>query len=459
MGVGRSVIVSLVCMATSIGVARAEPRELVLMDGSVIGAIAVDPPPEWPAAEGKDAFLALVESDGLRMRHTLDHSGAARAAAGTLMRLGRPVASVPQPPRRAFRSTRFALFGSGYLGVGELSCATTELLGPAEDDRWPVRVYRTGPSGERYVLQGWADAPPTPDPHCLARTFAFDTGTLPAYWRHVDAAARFPTGTIYWRHSDSCDAWQLTGKALVRRVVTHEDGCPLVTETRASVERVEQGRALRVGTFATTQKSRCSSRGMSMGSDHVTIFRVVAAERGVWPWIDHASHLSPAPVVYHPDDVTLWTRTRATCEATLPSRPPPLPVGQRTVGFCGRRLHPATRLVSDCDAQVDLTPLGVLPGLQEIVLYDHPEIVDLSPLRGLEHVTSLRLPNSQVSDLSPLAGFTRLDWLDVSGSKVSDLRPLHGLERLRILDIQRAPVDDAEVEALQAARPDLSIRR
>jgi hypothetical protein len=55
------------------------------------------------------------------------------------------------------------------------------------------------------------------------------------------------------------------------------------------------------------------------------------------------------------------------------------------------------------------------------------EIKDLSPLFGLEHLTSLNLSGNPIEDVSPLAASESLRYLDLTGTAVEDLSPLDGL--------------------------------
>lgn len=57
------------------------------------------------------------------------------------------------------------------------------------------------------------------------------------------------------------------------------------------------------------------------------------------------------------------------------------------------------------------------------------DIKDLSPLFGLEHLTSLNLSGNPVEDVSPLAASESLRYLDLTGTAVEDLSPLDGLVR------------------------------
>jgi hypothetical protein len=57
------------------------------------------------------------------------------------------------------------------------------------------------------------------------------------------------------------------------------------------------------------------------------------------------------------------------------------------------------------------------------------DINDLSPLFGLEHLTSLNLSGNPIEDVSPLAASESLRYLDLTGTAVEDLSPLDGLMR------------------------------
>lgn len=69
-------------------------------------------------------------------------------------------------------------------------------------------------------------------------------------------------------------------------------------------------------------------------------------------------------------------------------------------------------------------------------------ISDLSPLTGLNHITSLRINNNQISDLTPLQSLTNLTELDLSHNQIVDLRPLQKLTQLTRLNLSYNQIAD-----------------
>ncbi|MBI4616413.1 MAG: NACHT domain-containing protein, partial [Planctomycetes bacterium] len=89
----------------------------------------------------------------------------------------------------------------------------------------------------------------------------------------------------------------------------------------------------------------------------------------------------------------------------------------------------------------DLAPLAGLSSLQRLDL-DGTQVSDLAPLAGLSGLERLNLARTQVSDLAPLAGLSSLQRLDLTGTQVSDLAPLAGLSSLESLDLSGTQVSD-----------------
>jgi hypothetical protein len=70
-------------------------------------------------------------------------------------------------------------------------------------------------------------------------------------------------------------------------------------------------------------------------------------------------------------------------------------------------------------------------------------VADVSPIRGLRRLETLRCDDTDVTDLSPLADVgDRLVALSFSWTRVSDMTPLRGLSRLRSLDCFYTRVGD-----------------
>jgi hypothetical protein len=83
----------------------------------------------------------------------------------------------------------------------------------------------------------------------------------------------------------------------------------------------------------------------------------------------------------------------------------------------------------------DLSLLGELSMLRDLVLYSREHVRDISPLARLTTLKRLDLANTSVSDLSPLSGLTMLEDLDLQETSATDLSPLAGLAMLENLDL------------------------
>lgn len=94
----------------------------------------------------------------------------------------------------------------------------------------------------------------------------------------------------------------------------------------------------------------------------------------------------------------------------------------------------------------DLTPLAKLRYLESLVIWQAPQLEDLSPLRGLP-IRLLAVNGTRVHDLSPLAGM-ELESLTVNfpadwrTSKPVDLSPLTGMKTLQRLQIRGTKTSD-----------------
>ncbi len=87
----------------------------------------------------------------------------------------------------------------------------------------------------------------------------------------------------------------------------------------------------------------------------------------------------------------------------------------------------------------DLTVLAGIP-LGTLSLCDCTELIDLTPLRNMQKLTSLDISSSAVSDLAPLRGL-RLQELKIASTKVFDISPLRGMP-LRELSLRGTRVSD-----------------
>ena len=83
----------------------------------------------------------------------------------------------------------------------------------------------------------------------------------------------------------------------------------------------------------------------------------------------------------------------------------------------------------------DLTGLEHATQLEELRLWQHQEIRDISPLAGLTKLRKLGLGDNVIRDISPLVSLTQLRELHLGGNQVSDLSPLAGLTQLETLGL------------------------
>lgn len=70
------------------------------------------------------------------------------------------------------------------------------------------------------------------------------------------------------------------------------------------------------------------------------------------------------------------------------------------------------------------------------------KIEDLSPLKTLTTIESIRVAATQIKDLTPLSGLAKLDRLDIGRTPVKDLTPLASLANLTELQIDETEVTD-----------------
>lgn len=305
--------------------AHAEPREL-LMDGEPIGAIAVDPPPEWlparmeladPDAPRTPTTLhAWLAHDGPWIRSLMPHGGRERPdGKPTPITLGRSLESVPHPPPDTLRPLHLTLETPSGKPIGEFRCPTTEVLGESPDGRWRVRLYRTGPSGERYVLTATTPTEPTPG-DCGQRVAWVDTGHLPPGWLRVpERLPPLTTAPFWWVREGRCARFAWQGRHLVSQSTTREGRC-LNTHTE-HFEAERDGHQVILGQWSSSFQSSCDQGIGAAGSSQTTVYRMVAVDRNAWRWV--IQRPLQAPVAYHPDDVGLWFKTRKACEASLPT--------------------------------------------------------------------------------------------------------------------------------------------
>jgi len=89
----------------------------------------------------------------------------------------------------------------------------------------------------------------------------------------------------------------------------------------------------------------------------------------------------------------------------------------------------------------DLTPLSSLGKLDRLDIGRTP-VSDLSPLTGCVNLTELQIDETEVTDLTPLSKLTKLEMLQMKRTRITDLSPLRGLKSLKTLYVAESPVND-----------------
>jgi internalin A len=89
----------------------------------------------------------------------------------------------------------------------------------------------------------------------------------------------------------------------------------------------------------------------------------------------------------------------------------------------------------------DLTPISALGKLDRLDLGRTP-VSDLSPIATCVNLTELQIDETDVTDLSPLAKLTKLEMIQMKRTRISDLSPLRGLKSLKKLFVEGSPVTD-----------------
>lgn len=92
----------------------------------------------------------------------------------------------------------------------------------------------------------------------------------------------------------------------------------------------------------------------------------------------------------------------------------------------------------------ELTNLSVLHFNSGLDALSVSRLGNLEPLKGLTHLVTLDLSNTQVSSLEPLKGLIKLTSLDLNSSQVSNLEPLKGLTNLSRLNLNFTQVSNLE---------------
>jgi len=88
----------------------------------------------------------------------------------------------------------------------------------------------------------------------------------------------------------------------------------------------------------------------------------------------------------------------------------------------------------------DISPLSALQKLQSLSLRSNLDVKDFRPLETLPTLTFLDLSGNSLADLSALRGLTQLQTLKITRTNVADASPLEHLVSLRKLDLSGCPL-------------------
>jgi internalin A len=91
---------------------------------------------------------------------------------------------------------------------------------------------------------------------------------------------------------------------------------------------------------------------------------------------------------------------------------------------------------------VSLEGIQCLSSLQELYLYEHHGISDISPLSTLTGLEKVRLANNYIVDISPLSKSTLITELDISENEIVSVSPLTDLVNLEKLNISFNQITD-----------------
>ena len=92
----------------------------------------------------------------------------------------------------------------------------------------------------------------------------------------------------------------------------------------------------------------------------------------------------------------------------------------------------------------DLTPLSGLAKLDRLDIGRTP-VKDLTPLASLANLTELQIDETEVTDLSPLSKLKKLEMIQMKRTRIADLSPLKGMTTLKNLHIAGSSVSGQAV--------------
>tara|TARA_R110002073_G_scaffold310884_1_gene481716 strand:+ start:1157 stop:1687 length:531 start_codon:yes stop_codon:yes gene_type:complete len=95
--------------------------------------------------------------------------------------------------------------------------------------------------------------------------------------------------------------------------------------------------------------------------------------------------------------------------------------------------------------------------VEEVLVYD-PQLDSLERIAKLRSLRTLDVGSELPLDLNPVSRLTRLTQLTVHAESIDSLRPLHKMSNLKTVLLVDTRVDRHEIDALQAARPEMQVQ-
>lgn len=149
------------------------------------------------------------------------------------------------------------------------------------------------------------------------------------------------------------------------------------------------------------------------------------------------------------DSVAYTLRPEKPAKKLKKGETPPPPDSLITILYPGKNLQPlVTKIIKQSDinlegekGDIDLSPLSKMTNLAYISLND-TDIKDLTTLRNMNKLESLKISNTGVSDLSPLSFLINLRIIDASGSAVTDISSLSDNLGLTSVNISNTKVSN-----------------
>lgn len=102
--------------------------------------------------------------------------------------------------------------------------------------------------------------------------------------------------------------------------------------------------------------------------------------------------------------------------------------------------------------------LDQILNLQNVQCFNHPEIIDLSPLIKLENLRVVNCKDTKITSLEPLKNNTTLREIDCSYTKIDSLEPISKLPNLEIIYCYNTQIPNISIEILKKENPSRNIK-